>query len=397
MAKVLEPKTTFCSIYGSELVFAARVSPTAGHWQTQDAMALDMMTAGLLTALGDMPVVCAASASTPEGLGLLRDAGFQIPSCLYRYRGTADYMTLITKICAEGRKFVEQHVHPESEIPPANAWIAPSLLSFLNNKSNLNKMAPTKNIPDREILPLTMLNQGDWPARLPIVIKAVTDESSGGGVDVCICRNIADVQKAASYFARCQSVVAEKYLTIRRNLCLHYSVRREGDISYLGFAEQVSNEEGRYQGNWIDANDECPSEAIELGKKIASAGFERGYFGVLGIDVAVLADGACKVFDLNFRGNGSSPAVLYADSIRHWYHAPVIRLRRFTGTGDYREMLNVVYRAMAKGMLLPLGSYDPEEGNRQGESPLLSAMVIGTTRQDVLEKERELLSMGLGN
>jgi hypothetical protein len=390
-----QPTKTFSSIYGGKFIFAARLSPNADHWQTQGVMAQDMMTSGMLTVLGDMSVVCAASVSSPECFGLLRDAGFQLPSDIYRYCDLADYITLIKKICAGGPKIVTQHVHPTTEIPTECSWIAPSVLSFVNNKANLRELVPNEKIPDRDILLTKRLADTCQSLRLPAVIKAVTDESSGGGIDVRICRSITDVQKAVSYFAECRSVIVEEYLHIRRNLCLHYCVTQEGSIAYLGFAKQVIDEDGQYHGNWIDVKEECPIEAIELGTRIALTGFERGYFGVLGIDVAMLEDGTCKAFDLNFRGNGSTPAVLYAQSVYENYHKPVMRFRRFTGRGNYRDMLKIVYRALARGMFLPLGSCDPEAGSYRGERPRLIGLILGATRQNVFENERELVSMGL--
>ena len=395
VSQVLQSKTYFSSIYGREFIFTVRASPNACRWLPQSEIVLDMLTAGMLTITGDMPYVCAASVSTPEGLGLLRDAGFRIPSVIYRYVDATDYLALISNLCREGREIVTQHVHPVNEIPPVCSWIEPSVLSFVNNKANMGELVPNPYVPHREIVPVNRLVHSDMIGRLPVVVKVSTDESTGGGGDVRICRTLSDVRLAASSFEESGKVVVEEYLPIRQNLCLHYGVTGEGDVSYLGFAEQVSDEEGLYQGNWLDAQCPCPAEAIEAGAAIARAGFERGYFGVLGIDIAVLEDGTCRVFDLNFRGNGSTPAVLYADSILDHCHAPVLRFRRFLGKGNYREMLNAVYRAMARGMLLPLGSCDPEAGSYREERPRLIGLIPGQTREDVLEKERKLTELGL--
>jgi hypothetical protein len=90
----------------------------------------------------------------------------------------------------------------------------------------------------------------------------------------------------------------------------------------------------------------------------------------------------------------STPALLYSKSIYQYYQKPVIRLRCLTGRGNYRDMLNAVYWAMDKDMLLPSGSCDPEEGLYVGKCPLLTAMILGETRQEVLKNESELALMG---
>ena len=395
MKEVLKPAKTFDSIYGTEYILSGRPSPNAARWLPKGDIALDMFTAGMLTVLGDMPVVCAASVSTGDCLNLLRDSGFQLPPDIYRYADTGEYMDLIKRICAEGRKVVTQHVHPEDEIPPECCWIPPSVLSFVNNKANLEKLVPDDIVPSHKILPVREITKAGEAWRLPCVIKAVTAESSGGGVDVCICRSPIDLQKAVAWFTECQYVVIEDYLNIQSNLCLNYCVSKEGGVTYLGFAEQVSDDEGIYRGNWIDDKEECPGEIIEAGMKVVRAAFELGYYGFLGIDVALLENGRYKIFDLNFRGNGSTPAVLYAGSIRERFSKKVLRFRRFIGNGNYRQMLNVVHRAMAKEILLPTGSCDPSAGHYREKRPLLIGLILGESRQDILEKEKELVSNGL--
>jgi hypothetical protein len=45
-----------------------------------------------------------------------------------------------------------------------------------------------------------------------------------------------------------------------------------GAIHYLGCAEQVSDKEGKYQGNWIDfPTTAAPPRAVEIGTRVAAA------------------------------------------------------------------------------------------------------------------------------
>lgn len=85
MNVALQPLITLSSIYGNSFIFMARTSPNATRWHPQDEMVLDISTATMLTILGDMPIVCAASVSTSDALNLLRDAGFQLPHKIYRF------------------------------------------------------------------------------------------------------------------------------------------------------------------------------------------------------------------------------------------------------------------------------------------------------------------------
>ena len=391
---MLQSGITLDSLYGANCIYLPSSSPNAGSWLPNEEIARDMRTAGLI-GLGEMPVVCAASVSAAENLGLLRDAGFDLPPEMHRYFSTADYLALLRKLGLAGRTMVVHYMHPIDEIPPENYWIAPEVLSFLNNKASLEKLVPVENLPDREVLPRQQLSSLDWRGRLPLVIKAVTNESTGGGIDVFICRTADDIGRAESYFARCQTVIVEKYISIMRNLCLHFALKPDAGIDYLGFAEQVIDEQGRYHGNWIDVESKCPAPAVDAALAVARTGAVYGYSGILGVDAAVLEDGSCKIFDLNFRINGSTLSVLHADAIRRNFGTPVMRRRGFMGRGQYFDLLNVVYRAMARGILLPLGSCNPEAGPYPEECPRLTALVLGMNRLEVMENERELKSMGL--
>ena len=72
-----------------------------------------------------------------------------------------------------------------------------------------------------------------------------------------------------------------------------------------------------------------------------------------------------------------------------------MRFRRMTGRYNYRDLLNSVYKAMDKGILLPLGSCDPEAGPYVQEKPILNGIILGENRQHIMENERDLISMGL--
>lgn len=395
MNKDLNPALKFSSLYGDGLIFVSRPSPNASRWLPQGDIASDMLTAGLLTVIGNMTTLCASSVSTPYCLGLLKEVGFNLPNEIIRFSNREEYLSLIKKFCSESQKLVTQHVHTEEEITPECCWINPRVLSFVNNKANLSKLTPADKTPTREIVSLRDISKLDSNWRLPAVIKAVTDQSTGAGADVRICFNSKQLEQAISFFKDCSCIIVEEFMQIVRNLCLNFRITKEGCIKYLGFAEQVSDENGIYQGNWIDISAECPREAIDICTEIAQAGFGKGYFGIVGIDIAVLANEEIKVFDLNFRANGSTPAVLYAQSIYERYQKPVMRFRRLISIHGFIKMIKTVEWAIKEGLFLPLACFDPQAGNYQKEQPRILGLILGNTRQDVFNIERILAKKGL--
>ena len=391
----LEPTLTLGDIFGTELLYSPRASPNACAWLPCDEAVLDMLTGNQLTILGSMPILCAAGVSSPEALGLLHDAGFQVPAAPCRYRDGADYLRLLSDLSGSGRKIVVQHVHPIAELAPDTCWVPPATLSFLNNKGNLAELVDAPHLPARRIVTTDRLRAKPSPPNLPLVLKAVTDESTGGGIDVVICGTAEELDRAAAYFGACADVVVEDFIEIGRNLCLNYAVTAAGRITYLGCAEQVSDAQGKYHGNWIDAESEAPAVAVEVGVHVVRAGLDRGYWGCVGVDMAIEEDGRVVVFDLNFRLNGSTAALLLAESVRSSLGQPVIRLRSWRGKGTYREMLNAAYTAMGKGLLLPLNSYDPVAGGQPHAPPRMAGLIIGGSRDEVNEREGELAALGL--
>ncbi|HPD60483.1 MAG TPA: ATP-grasp domain-containing protein [Thermodesulfobacteriota bacterium] len=395
MSAWLKPIQSLSQIYGSDVIYSPRASPNACTWLPHDEFILDSMSGGQIPVAGDMPILCAAGASTPDGLQLLRDVGFDIPQVLFRYSAATDYLRKLKSLYQEKKSIALQHVHSVTELPSEACWVKPETLSFLNNKANLAVLVGSEYIAARRIVMASRLVAELSSHDFPLVVKAVTEESSGGGVDVVICRTSRTMKRAARLFESCERVVIEEFLPIKRNLCLNYSATAEGLINYLGCAEQVSDTQGKYQGNWIDATTIAPPLAIKIGTRVVAAGFALGYYGCVGIDMAVREDGRMAVFDLNFRVNGSTTALLLAESVQRTSGRTVLRFRALRGRGTYRDLLSSAYVAIHKGIFLPLSSYDPDVGGHPKARPRMTGLILGNTREEVKEHERELSTLGL--
>lgn len=176
----LHPALTLADIFGAESIMSPRPSPNAETWLPQDAAALDLLTGGTMAVLGDMPVLCSASVSTPEGMRLLHDAGFRLPETIHRFRGSSDYLQVLSELTGRGHTIVVQHVHPEADLAETSCWIHPAILSFLNNKKNLEHLVDASHLPNRCIMSTKQLNSSVSASDLPLVFKAATDESTGG-------------------------------------------------------------------------------------------------------------------------------------------------------------------------------------------------------------------------
>jgi hypothetical protein len=341
----------------------------------------DFRTGDHMTVAGDVPVICNRGVTAPAGLDLLREAGFDLSRRL-EYRDPASYADLLAELSSDGEKAVFQHAHPAEEFPARSYWMDRDLLCFLNNKGNLETLVPEGYAPRREVLAPEGLHVAH-PAlrRLPVVVKAATDETSGGGRSVRICRTRREVEEAVRYLSVCRAVVVEEYLSMERSLCVQYVAPAADRIEYLGFAEQVTTPEGRFLGSWLEVGDEADAEVVEMGRMIMERAVAMGYRGIAGFDVAVRADGPPLFFDLNFRLNGSTAPVLLFDEAVRVLRAPVLRYRTWRGRGSFAELIETARGLMREGRLLPLSTYDPARAGVADEPPQLSGLAACESRR----------------
>ena len=385
---------TMADIYGKDFVFSPRVSPRACNWFPKDEAFLDISAGEALTVMGDMAVLCSNAVSTPEALRLLHDAGFSFPQTLHHYQGSADYLLQLRSLGGKGMKIALYHVHHRLDLVDQSCWIDPAVLSFLNNKANYAKFVDASHLARRAVFPSASSAKILSHIGLPIVFKAATGESTGAGADIFICKTPEDLSSAEGFFGN-SPIVAEEFLKISRNLCLNFSVNNEGHITYIGSAEQISNDKGKHRGSWIDKQSEAPEEAVEIGLRIVRAGYEHGYYGCVGIDVAVTEDGRIIISGLNFRVTGPTAALMLSKNIERVLGKGVLHLRRFQGKTNYHEMLKSTYKALEEDILLPLCSYDPGAAGNSKGMPQLTALILGNNREEVAENERILADSGL--
>jgi hypothetical protein len=326
----------------------------------------------------------------------MHEAGLETGTHTHVYRGEDDAIERARELAAKGERLVVQHAYPTGILPPGALWMDASLLAYLNNKANLRELVPDGQRPCREMRSYAAIfgDGGGGPA-LPIVLKVATDLSTGAGVAVAVCRDDRDVAAAAQRFAGCaDALVVEEYLPIARNPCLHFAVMPDGVVRYLGFADQDVTDGGRYCGNWMELGEVLPRRVVDMATAIVKRGASLGYRGVAGIDMAILDDGQILVLDLNFRVNGSTAAVLLAPAIRGALGPGLAHLRSFTALNSLERMTRVLRDAVRDGQLIPLAMFDADAAGHAGKPARLSAIVLGGSKEEVLDVEGALAGEG---
>jgi hypothetical protein len=344
-----------------------------------------------------MPLLCAAGAMTDVAVGLLAEAGLAVPPRVITFRDDAEYASALDDLRSAGRRMVVQFIHPEGMLAPEECWVAPDLLSWLNDKASLAALVPGPGVPARYVVePAGLADRvRQAAAGFPLVLKAATMWSTGAGVvDVHVCRDEADLEVAAAALHDAEQVVVEEWLDAVRFLCLNFVVDLDGQVRYLGSAEIACGDDGSYHGNWLGEEASAAAALVEVGTGVAERGSALGYRGVLGVDIAEMPDGRCLAIDLNFRFNGSTASLMVLGGRGPQSAGGVARLRTWTFDGPLADLAKVAARAVRLGMLVPLSAFDPTVHGLP-DPARMSGLLMGESRADVARGLAQFEEWGL--
>jgi L-aspartate-L-methionine ligase len=392
----IRPKFKLIDLCGPGFVFNSRAPENAAQWIFDSPAAADAATGSALTVIGNMPVLCSTGVATVSGLTLLREVGFAIEAEIVTYTDTADRLAKMKRLAARNLTFIDQHVQTDASLHPGVSWVNPAQLSELNNKRNLSMLVPASQVPAREICELASLWRGaKRPERFPVVIKSVTEKSSGGGFGVRICHNESEVDDACHFFSSLDSVIVEDYLAMHKNLCLNYAVFADGRIEYLGAARQIIDDKLRYLGNWLEPPDAQMGRLIHVGYEVMQKAYQHGYRGFAGFDAAIKEDGSFHIYDLNFRFNGSTAALLLYEALAQRTRMPIAKIASWKFRHSFDDMIKSLRLAAEKYQLIPISTFDPTCCNENyNPGPRLRALLFGISEEDINDKQRALNSLG---
>jgi len=392
----LAPARTLADLFGPGVAYVSRRSPNLHGWSPTATGLVDFQTGNQMGIAGAIPYVVSAGVVTAPALALLAEGGIPVEADLHVYRSSSEYLEILRRLAAGGLRHATQRVHPEEEVPSAACLVRPELQRALNDKGRMEDLVPADWLPTRRVGKVSEIPPAErLLADGPVVLKASTPLPSGGGHCVWICRAPEDVEAARAALRSERLVVIEKFLRIRRSVCVHAVVSADGSASLAGFAEEVCGGDGKWLGNWLDAEaDAVPAEVEAVVLRIVRAAAARGYRGIVGVDVAFPEDGPPLVLDLNFRVNGSTAAVWLKAGIEEARGGVSMRLRSWAFERGFDDLFRIARRAVERRSLLPLCLYDPR-ACEAGGMPRLHGILVGASRAAVREEERRLAAEGL--
>ena len=299
------------SVFGPHAVLTARLPLSDTGANTADPHLCDAYTGPIVAIAGETPVICSAGVASPCGLDLLGAAGVPASREIRTYRTSDDFRRLVGEVIDSGERLLCQHVHSEEEVPAEACLVAPALLQYLNNKSNLPAIVGPDGAPKR-----TSIGAEDVAA-LDVdeswVLKVCSDDSSGGGYGVYVHQAGTAITQP-HFVQRGADLIVEEYLDLVENWCVQFCVEAIGGPRLIGATEQLISPTGAYAGSRVGGT-VLPHAAAELGRAVVERARELGFIGYCGIDTGLTSSGEVKVFDLNFRINASTPALLVLNAL----------------------------------------------------------------------------------
>lgn len=390
MQPALRPVLTMSDIYGPGHFFFPRAVDGYSDWLPNDPHQLDLFTGGQLAVAGNMPVVCSSGFDSPVGAEMLALVGIEMAQNRIEYRAGEELNALSRAAAIDGGTAILSHALPAGAIEAERCWIDPALLAALNNKARLGEFATRERTPKRRVFDRAQYFATN-SHELPIVLKAASDQSSGGGCAVAICRRPEDLKRAERLFASCNRIVEEELLDIVRNPCLNFAVMADGEVRYLGFADQEVTSEGKYRGNWLEAGSPISEADINAAAEPVRRSAALGYRGFAGVDLALTRDGRTYVLDLNFRANGCTTPLLLELALRDRHGGAVMHFRKLESSAGADELARRLRPFVAGGRVVPLNLFDARLAGYPDKPASVQALVLGSSRADVLAAEADIV------
>lgn len=350
---MLKPKYTMREIYG-DVVFSARPAHEDNPWMPS-VEKLNALS-GRESLIADVPVLVHEATQTEKARKLFQLAGLHFPEQPYVYDSKKDYDDVLKKWSAERKQIVLQYIHDVDTVDRDAYWMDAELLNYLNSKAYLRDIVPDTYVPEREVVSSKQLAEALKRWELPFVLKPGDETPTAGGYGVQICHTNKQLEVAKALFTQegAENVIIEKYVEEIANYSCQYAYSPKIGLQYLGTSVQITDDEGIYAGNVMVSD--VPEAVIQAGLEIMQSGVDKGYIGVAGFDLLWTAEGEVRAIDLNFRLNGSTSMLMYADSLGH----PAAKFFTYDSVSpEHNEAFyNVLADYVARGVLLPLSYYD---------------------------------------
>lgn len=368
---------TFNEVFGAGHAFCPAAIGEARRWLPPIP---ELLTGGQLPFVGNMPCFCHISAATDAGLRHLSEAGHNLPEQLEIYHEESSLIKLIKHYAQTGWKIVASHLPFPAEFEREQFWVAPELVSRINNKHYLGEWVQQTHLPDRIIVQANKIHL--YEGLLPVVIKVVTHRTTGGGAGVIRCSDRHDLYAAENFFRDCEQVIIEQWMDFNEVWCLNYACFPDGTIKFLGAAQQVINQELEFTGNFFHSTKMYCPQMVELGDIVSRKIALSGYYGIVGLDIGQTEEGELYLFDINARMNASTTPLLALEKFSWLKEYPLQRTVRLRDKASLEKAIRLSEEALSMKRFLPLSTFDPATAGLDS-TPFVAGLLAGESEADI--------------
>jgi hypothetical protein len=389
----MQPSLTYGQLYAPGTVLASGYDLNVMRLMFKQDWQIEAVSGIPLAVLGDAPALCHADAMTDAALAFFQRAGVKTTTLLRPYRSEAEAFDIIRELRKVESRFVYLFPLAETIRQSCTLLVDPRVYNWINNKANLAQLCDPRWLLPRRIYPMSQIAAlRARPPNRPVYVKGAINAPHGAGVDVRYCpgaeawSSVLDwVESMADWFTAC---IIEDAARFSRLWCLNYALMGR-DIRYIGAAEQLFSAPGMQSGSLMDDTCPPPDKAVEIGYQISLQAERRGYRGFAGYDMGVAEDGRIYFFDLNFRLNSSTPALLFHHGTERGSDPRVSVVCNQLTTLPLEEALSKLEDLVVDGAFVPTRLYDGSKHSGCAPS-VITGILTAPSRHAVADLQAEL-------
>lgn len=354
----------------------APTEPPGRHRHTRD-----VLSARPIAVAAGTPVICSAGGTDPTLLAVLRNGGLPVSTDLREFRDEAEFAARVREAIGDGLLISMEYPQPTTLCPDDHAVKSARLVGHLNNKASISTLVDPRFQARRRVVPRRQLAEAA-PADTSWVLKAATDESHGGSLDVYLHR-AGDHITLPAFTDVLGEFVVEEYLRIRRNWGIQLSIGVDARARLLAITEQRVDATGIYVGGIFGLVTPPPTELLAECVAIAQRAADLGYRGLCSLDCAQSWDGQLVMLDLNFRITSGTIPLLALQSVRPDTLDQPAESTKLTVPAPIAELLAELRPALSAEGLLAIAGHDTVRTDNPVRQSTLQLLVFGDDPDEV--------------
>ena len=251
-----------------------------------------------------------------------------------------------------GKDSVYITLFPHESLPATQQAINPDCLYKLHSKEALKEINCNQPQTFQEM-------------SLPCIIKLSHGYAGTGNFFVHSVEEFLKTRSLINYrWPDARFIQTEIIQNVIGDYCAQFYLDKQGHLAWIGFTEQIFNENKRWSGGHFDLHlqETLYKELYHIALPVASFLHAEGYFGVVGFDVLKNDKNELFLIDLNPRLNGSTPFLIAARLLVSKGYTYGIYTPSLPFNGSFKEFLDKTDK-ITQAKVLVLSAYESKANN----------------------------------